>query len=108
MRPSHLAVVLAALVSSVLWSCGSTGQWDRLPPSDQEAFRRCQEAVRPNLCGPSQDAIYQGICMRDGMGAYSSGADDRTRRQWLLAHGCPPSMVTPDRYTRRTSGHSTL
>jgi hypothetical protein len=98
MRPAKIFVRALALSLLVLWSCMSTGRWEQLPSAEQDSFQRCREAMRVNLCGQSNDSFYLANCYRSSMSQYADSPDERGRREWLLAHGCPPSMVTPGRY----------
>lgn len=96
-----LSLGFAATLAYLMGGCVSTGAYDTLPSRDQEAFQRCGPAMMSTLCGPDQDPVYQATCGRMGAANYSAQPTEHDRQVWLLGHGCPPSVLTPERYLGR-------
>ena len=93
-----VACVFAAMLSAVLLNCTGNADFERLPRADQDLWQRCFEAMRPSMCGPNNDAVYVGICGRRNGNDYIAQPSSDARREWAIAHGCPPSMVNPRAY----------
>jgi hypothetical protein len=101
-NPARALVIL--LSAHALWSCFSSGRFTELPAADQDAFQRCREVMRPALCGPDPDLVYVTNCIRSNMSRYAEAPAGDGRAEWLLAHGCPPSMVSPSAYVVSSGG----
>jgi len=54
--------------------------------------------MREVLCGLDTDMVYLADCERMQMATYADVAADAERRDWLIAHGCPPPMVEPSKH----------
>lgn len=82
----------------VLVLAGCAGRFTELSDAEQNVFHRCTEAIYPAICGYSRDVIYSSICARRAADDYAEREDTHSRREWLVAHGCPPPMVEPEAY----------
>ena len=60
-------------------------------------YLRCSELMRPVLCGGAMGPYARG-CLARRQVDYAAIDSEDGRIEWLIAHGCPPSMVNPRAY----------
>ncbi len=80
----------------LVMACTAPAWWTDMPERDRQAWQRCNYKVGQAQCGAGYegDTVYRGICTRDLMKRYANEtASSKGRRQWLVAHGCPPPMA---------------
>jgi len=99
-----LKKLLLLLVTLAPVSCAHSA-FSKLPEEDQQLWNRCFEPMATaNGCNKSNTAlgvlISDSTCTRYKMdpNEYLSLERTSSRKTWLIAHGCPPYMVRPERY----------
>lgn len=68
-----------------------------LPQPDRGVYARCEQVLVVAQCGTWRN----GVCVGMMRNAYVAEPSLEDRRRWLVANGCPPSMVYPERYSAR-------
>jgi len=89
------------VVAMMIGGCVPPASWTNLPEEDRQAWQRCVNVVSNTRCGSTvaeQDMVYRGVCGRELATTYSEQPSPESRKRWLLANGCPPSMVRPEAY----------
>ncbi len=89
-----------ALFLPLVLGCAGAGNFDKLSKSDQDRFARCMTPTQPVRCGSDTDLVYVTICNRGSQSQYADLASSQARMEWLVANGCPPSMVQPERFVQ--------
>lgn len=84
-----------AIIAGLAAGC-STGHFDELPRSERQAFERCTPRLNPAVCNGDDARLM--ACQIPARREYGDRPTPNARRRWLLENGCPPSMVSPDRY----------
>jgi len=94
-----MLLIMVAMVAG----CAHSG-FSRLPQQGQQLWQRCYEQMaQANGCNKAQTSlgvISDATCVRYKMdlNEYISQGGTSARKTWLIAHGCPPYMVRPERY----------
>lgn len=85
----HLLPVFCLLLAA----CG--GAVASLPDEDRDLFNRCWSSMEEPICGESSDSMYLNTCRRRAGNDWAELEPGAPRDEYLLAHGCPVSMVHP-------------
>lgn len=86
----RMALMLCVIVGA---GCVSTGRFSQLSPTEQYRFSRCSEPIHPIVCGTDTNEVYVSDCQRGAAAIYANEPDEHARKEWLMAHGCPPAMA---------------
>jgi hypothetical protein len=87
-----------AVLAVVLAGCTGGGNFGQLSQADKDLFFRCMTPTQAIRCGSDTDPMYLTFCNRDGQAKFADIPTGRGRKEWLVANGCPPSMVQPQRF----------
>lgn len=83
----------APIIALLLASCG--GAVAQMSEDERESFNRCWHSMEVPICGQSSDSVYLSTCRRRSGNEWAELDPGDQRNEWLLAHGCPASMVYP-------------
>jgi hypothetical protein len=87
-----------AALAFVTIGCVSAGNFPQMARAEQDLFHRCTKPIEPAVCGNITDSMYEAMCVRQAMANYSAEPTAQARKVWLVARGCPPAMVEPERF----------
>jgi hypothetical protein len=70
---------------------------------DRARFARCMHAIQPVVCAGISDtsgssSLAMSFCERSAQSTYADLPSTPARKRYLVANGCPPSQVEPERY----------
>lgn len=79
-------LVLAALLAG----CIDHGRFPTLGRPEQDRFMRCRQIVAGNTC---YDEMTRNRCTSIFEREYAEQPDEASRRDWLVARGCPKNLI---------------